>query len=171
MGNTSVFHNKINVVQDISELPPPAIVKSEQEWAQCLTPEQLRVCIKRQTERAYTGSYCTPARTRKLFSSTSSSSISGKYHCACCDNELFEFADQFDSGTGWPSFTKPLSQQQQQGEQQSTSTSYVLDKGAINRVVRLFSDFFNFVVESFSYEGLNTTKPIVCFLIVNTYRK
>jgi len=71
------------------------VVKSEEEWMRQLTPEQYRITRRKGTERAFTGSYhdCkTP----------------GTYHCVCCGAPLYSSADKFDSGTGWPSFTRPV---------------------------------------------------------------
>ena len=71
------------------------IVKSEQEWAGELTPEQFHICREKGTERAFTGQYhdCkTP----------------GVYRCVCCVAELFDSETNFDSGSGWPSFWQPM---------------------------------------------------------------
>ena len=79
---------------DMSEKP----VKGEEEWRKRLTPEQFRVTRKKGTERAFTGKY---------------HDFRGKgiYQCICCGNDLFGSETKFDSGTGWPSFWAPISEQ------------------------------------------------------------
>jgi peptide-methionine (R)-S-oxide reductase len=72
------------------------IHKTDDEWRQQLTPEQFRVARKAGTEPAFTGKY-------------NASKEPGIYRCVCCGNELFDSDDKFDSGTGWPSFTRPAS--------------------------------------------------------------
>ena len=72
------------------------IVKAEAEWQQQLSPVAFTVTRQEGTERAYTGEY---AR----------SHADGLYHCICCDTALFDSRTKFESGTGWPSFYKPLS--------------------------------------------------------------
>ncbi|MFP3855129.1 MAG: peptide-methionine (R)-S-oxide reductase MsrB [Anaerolineales bacterium] len=70
------------------------VKKSEEEWRQELTPEQYKITRKGGTEPAFTGEYY---KTKK----------EGVYRCVCCGAELFESDDKYDSGTGWPSFTRP----------------------------------------------------------------
>jgi peptide-methionine (R)-S-oxide reductase len=72
------------------------IEKSEQEWAQQLTPEQYHVTRHHGTERPFTGQYVHKTE-------------DGVYVCVCCGAPLFSSSAQFDSGTGWPSFFEPLS--------------------------------------------------------------
>ena len=71
--------------------------KSPQEWAKQLTPEEFRVAREKGTERAFTGAYW-------------NSKEKGVFRCVCCDQELFASDTKFDSGTGWPSFFRPLSE-------------------------------------------------------------
>ena len=82
--------------------------KTEQEWKQILTPEQYKVCRQKGTEPAFTGEYY-------------DSKTPGVYRCACCGAELFKSEDKFDSGTGWPSFTRPADDDNVAAE---TDTSY-----------------------------------------------
>jgi len=68
---------------------------SEDEWRKRLTPEQFYVLRRHGTERAGTS----PLDREKR---------AGVFHCAGCDQALFRSEDKFDSGTGWPSFTRPI---------------------------------------------------------------
>ena len=76
----------------------PPVQKSEEEWRQTLTPQQYHVLREKGTERAFTGEY---AETKDK----------GTYLCAGCGNPLFDSETKFESGTGWPSFWCPASEQ------------------------------------------------------------
>ncbi len=71
------------------------IRKTDEEWQKVLTPEQYRIARKKGTERAFTGKY-------------NDSKEPGLYRCVCCGTPLFDSDDKFDSGSGWPSFTRPV---------------------------------------------------------------
>jgi peptide-methionine (R)-S-oxide reductase len=71
------------------------ITKSEEDWKKQLSPEQYQVTRKAGTEPAFTGKYW---KTKDA----------GTYHCVCCGEPLFSAETKFDSGTGWPSFFKPI---------------------------------------------------------------
>lgn len=72
------------------------VSRTEEDWRRELTPEQYRVLRGHGTVRA--GS--SPLDREKR---------AGIFLCAACDAALFDSADKFDSGTGWPSFTAPVS--------------------------------------------------------------
>lgn len=71
------------------------VSKTDEEWKKILTPEQYRVCRKKDTERPFTGKY-------------NDCKENGMYKCSCCGNDLFDSNSKFESGTGWPSFFKPI---------------------------------------------------------------
>ena len=70
--------------------------KSKSEWKKKMTPEQYHILREKGTEMHFTG---------KLLHNKEK----GSYVCAGCGSKLFSSATKFDSGTGWPSFWKPMS--------------------------------------------------------------
>ncbi len=73
------------------------IRKSDDEWRAQLSPEEFRVARKHGTERAFTGKYW-------------DHHSSGTYTCVCCGAPLFASDTKFESGTGWPSYWAPISE-------------------------------------------------------------
>ena len=71
------------------------VVKTDAEWRAALTEEQYYVTRQGGTERPFTGAYC-------------QEKTPGEYTCVCCGAPLFASSDKFESGTGWPSFTRPV---------------------------------------------------------------
>ena len=71
------------------------VTKTEEEWKKQLSPEQFNVARKAGTEPAFTGKYWDAKE-------------KGTYNCVCCGAPLFESDAKFNSGTGWPSFYKPV---------------------------------------------------------------
>jgi peptide-methionine (R)-S-oxide reductase len=72
-----------------------AVQKTDEEWRKILTPEQYQVLRQHATERPGSCALNTEKR-------------AGTFACAGCGNDLFSSKTKFDSGTGWPSFWKPL---------------------------------------------------------------
>jgi len=70
--------------------------KSNTDWEKELTPEQYKITREKGTERAFTGEYW-------------NNHEEGIYRCACCGTELFKSDCKYDSGSGWPSFFAPVS--------------------------------------------------------------
>ena len=70
------------------------VQKTPEEWRRQLSQEAYAVCREHGTERAFTGKYV-------------DCKDDGAFHCICCGALLFDSAQKFDSGTGWPSFWAP----------------------------------------------------------------
>ena len=71
------------------------VTKTAEEWKKLLTPEQYKVLRDHGTERAFT-------------SPLDKQYGAGDYHCAGCNNLVYKSDTKFNSGTGWPSFWKPV---------------------------------------------------------------
>jgi peptide-methionine (R)-S-oxide reductase len=82
----------------MAEVKTEKISKSEQEWKAQLTPEQYYVTRQKGTEPAFSGA---------LYRNHED----GVYHCVACGAALFRSDEKFESGSGWPSFWLPVSQE------------------------------------------------------------
>jgi peptide-methionine (R)-S-oxide reductase len=75
--------------------PPRRVEKPESEWRKILDPQTFHVAREKGTERPHSSQMC------DLFAP-------GQYCCVCCNTLLFDSAEKFQSGTGWPSFTQAV---------------------------------------------------------------
>ena len=75
--------------------PPRRVEKTDDERRAQLDPAAYQVTRHAATERAFSSDMCS------LFGP-------GRYACVCCGELLFDAAEKFESGTGWPSFTQPI---------------------------------------------------------------
>jgi len=73
------------------------VTKTEEEWKKLLSPEEYHILREKGTEPAFSGKFL---KNKK----------NGTYVCAGCGNPLFGSETKFDSGTGWPSFWTPVSE-------------------------------------------------------------
>ena len=73
-------------------------MNSSQQWKEKLSAEEYRVCRQKGTEAPFSGEYYHNHQ-------------AGRYLCKCCGELLFESSDKYDSGSGWPSFDRPASDQ------------------------------------------------------------
>jgi methionine-R-sulfoxide reductase len=90
--NVRVFDDK---GQLLPPAPTPKVVKTDAEWRKQLTAEQYQIARGKGTERPFCGVFYDHKKP-------------GVYSCICCGLPLFTADAKFDSGTGWPSFFKPI---------------------------------------------------------------
>ena len=76
---------------------PERIFRTNEEWQKLLTPEQFMVTRMKATEQPFSGKYA-------------GGNSKGTFVCVCCGAKLFDASNKFESGTGWPSFWKPVSE-------------------------------------------------------------
>jgi peptide-methionine (R)-S-oxide reductase len=74
---------------------PEQLPSTPEQWKSRLTAEQYRVARQKGTEPAFTGQYYHTTKP-------------GIYRCVCCGTPLFSSAQKYDSGSGWPSFSEPV---------------------------------------------------------------
>lgn len=72
--------------------------KDDAHWRSILSATEFQICRQKGTEPPFTGEYC-------------DSKEDGVYRCRCCGEALFDSANKYDSGSGWPSFYAPLDEQ------------------------------------------------------------
>lgn len=76
----------------------PTVKRTDAQWRAQLSPLAFDVTRKDGTERAFTGALLKEKRP-------------GVYRCVCCGTALFNANTKYESGTGWPSFWKPIASQ------------------------------------------------------------
>lgn len=86
----------LQIAENGNPEPDRRVEKTDGEWREQLTPDQYRITRQHGTEMPFSSEMCSLIE-------------AGKYNCVCCDTLLFDSTEKFDSGTGWPSFTQPES--------------------------------------------------------------
>lgn len=82
-------------------------MNDDEKWRSKLSVEEYRVCREKGTEPPFGGGY-------------NHHHQRGNYLCKCCATPLFDSADKYDSGSGWPSFDKPATDQVIRHEEDSS---------------------------------------------------
>lgn len=89
------WNDVLAIARQGNPAPPRRVEKTDAQWHELLTPQQFHVAREKGTERAHSSQMC------DLFEP-------GQYNCVCCGTLLFDSAEKFQSGTGWPSFTQAV---------------------------------------------------------------
>ena len=89
------WNDVIRFAREGNPQPTQRVEKTAAEWRQLLTDAQFHITREHGTERPFSGEYC-------------QAHTAGLYACVCCGNALFDSRQKFDSGTGWPSFNQPM---------------------------------------------------------------
>lgn len=99
----------------MSELKKPIEEMSDDDWREQLDENQYRILRKSGTEPAFSGIYW-------------DNHDDGLYRCAGCKTPLFKSESKFESGSGWPSFDKPVSEE---AIKEVTDTSHGMERSEI----------------------------------------
>jgi methionine-R-sulfoxide reductase len=115
-GSQSACGLPSNVVIDMSKAK---VQHTDAEWKKLLTPTQYRVAREQGTERPFENAFW-------------DNHEDGVYFSVCSETPLFDSKDKFESGTGWPSFTKPIDPAFVSSE---TDSSYGMDRTEVHCAV------------------------------------
>jgi peptide-methionine (R)-S-oxide reductase len=111
-----VIENFSAAGKSLGKVTVPRIVKTDAEWRALLDPASYEVTRHEGTERPYSGKY-------------NEHHGDGLYRCVCCDTALFDSRTKFESGTGWPSFWKPVSNA---NVREFSDRSLLMERTAVN---------------------------------------
>jgi peptide-methionine (R)-S-oxide reductase len=111
-----VIENFSAAGKSLGKATVPRIVKTDAEWRAQLDAAAYQVTRREGTERPYSGKY-------------NDHHGDGLYRCICCDTALFDSRTKFESGTGWPSFWKPLSSA---NVREFSDRSLMMERTAVN---------------------------------------
>ncbi|MGK0364583.1 MAG: peptide-methionine (R)-S-oxide reductase [Saprospiraceae bacterium] len=75
--------------------PDKRVKKTDAEWKTQLSDEAYRITRNKGTESRFSGELCSVYE-------------AGEYSCVCCDTKLFDSTEKYNSNSGWPSFTQPI---------------------------------------------------------------
>ena len=89
------WNDVLAIARNGNPAPPRRVEKSAGEWRRLLDPQTFHVTREQGTERPHSSPMC------NLFEP-------GQYCCVCCNTLLFDSAEKYQSGTGWPSFTQAV---------------------------------------------------------------
>ena len=105
----------IYIVKEGRTVPMKRCRLSDEEWRRRLTLAQYAVARGHGTEPAFANEYYANKRC-------------GLYRCVCCEIDLFSSDDKFESGTGWPSFSRPVAET---NVYEVRDTSYGMDRAEV----------------------------------------
>jgi peptide-methionine (R)-S-oxide reductase len=95
--STKIEKKENKTKQNKNEKMTDKISKTDDEWKELLTEEQYNITRNKATEKPFTGKYYLNQE-------------DGIYRCVCCGNELFRSDEKYESGSGWPSYWAPISE-------------------------------------------------------------
>jgi len=106
----------------------PKVVKPDAEWRKQLSPLAFEITREHGTERPFSGAYW-------------NLHDKGLFRCICCDTALFASDAKFDSGTGWPSYWRPIAEENVHHGQ--PSSGYTDSEVTCRRCDAHLGDLFN----------------------------